>query len=650
MYAGEFMASSAYKKSSKKVYTMDSDEVNMWLNRINLSLKWREPYEKVWNRVLDYFKGKYFNVLTEDEQICVNMVYPHVKVVIPSIYSRNPDVIVIPRRREQYNDDMARKRAEIMQNLLRYLLKSLDIKSEVKLCILDGILTGHAWVKTGYSTEFEKINEEDKKDQSVISTILQKMGIKEKDDDEEPDDFQPNEKIVAERPWALRASPWDMIVPALSRRPEELAWIGERIIRPYEEVMENEDYDTSGLKPSANANELLASLRGGKYNKIPIADDAKYCILYEIWCGESEQVYTFCEGHKKALETKDSEYTMLDSRYHPYVMLRFNETPDEFYPMSDIEPAEPQLLELNETRSQMVNHRKRYNRRYITKPGALDPQAKADLKVGADGTIVELTPTYAEDPIDGIIYPVQDANLPPEVYQVETRVKDDIYTILGTSDYASRASGGARTATEASIISSQTQNRVQERIDLIESFVNQIVRNIAQISQKYLDAQQLEPILGEDAIFWVQLHSRKEIQGEYSFSIVYGSSTPINKDVDRSQFMQFYAMAKDDPMYDQEKLRLELVRKFDLENPESWLVLELQQQIEQTRAIALKNAALGTPASTNAPQSPQSLGRVPRPDSGQKLPTGQPMGLAAARPIEPGAPVVPGGTGGTNLA
>jgi hypothetical protein len=315
--------------------------------------------------------------------------------------------------------------------------------------------------------------------------------------------------------------------------------------------------------------------------------------------------------------------------------------------MSDIEPAEPQILELNETRSQMVTHRRRYNRRYVTKPGAFDPQAKADLKAGADGTIVELTPTYAEDPIDAIVYPVQDAPLPPEVYAVETRVKDDIYTILGTSDYASRASGGARTATEASIISSQTQNRVQERIDLIESFVNRIVRNLAQISQKYLDAELLEPILGEDAIFWVQLHSRKEIQGEYSYSIVYGSSTPINKDVDRSQFMQFYAMAKDDPMYDQEKLRLELVRKFDLENPETWLVTELQDQLEQTRTMALKNLMLGDGASTNAPQSPQSLGRVPRPDSGQKLPTGQPAGLGAARALEP---EVPGGTGGTNLA
>jgi len=60
----------------------------------------------------------------------------------------------------------------------------------------------------------------------------------------------------------------------------------------------------------------------------------------------------------------------------------------------------------------------------------------------------------------------KNAQLPPEVYAVESRVKDDIYTILGTSDYASRASGGARTATEASIISLQTQNRVRE-IDLL---------------------------------------------------------------------------------------------------------------------------------------------------------------------------------------
>lgn len=638
------MATKAYgqKKSDK----LDSDDVKDWFNKINMSLKWREPYEDTWNRILDYFKGKYFKVLTDQDQVCVNMVYPHVKVVIPSIYSRNPDVIVIPRRKEAYNDDLIRKRAEIMQNLLRYLLKSLDLKSEVKLCILDGILTGHAWVKTGYDTEFETINEETDKKKSVISSLLQTLGINE-EEDEEANEFQSNEKIVAERPWALRTSPYDMIVPALSRRPEELPWIGERIIKPYDEVMSNENYDTNGLKPSSSGNDLLASLRGAKYKNIPIADNVKYSVLYEIWCGETRKVYTFAEGHNKPLEEKDSEYTFLDSRYHPYIMLRFNETPDEFYPMSDIEPAEPQLLELNDTRSQMVTHRKRYNRRYVTKPGAFDPQAKADLRLGEDGTVVEITPTYADDPLETTIQPVIDAPLPPEVYAVESRVKDDIYTILGTSDYASRASGGARTATEASIISSQTMNRVQERIDLIESFVNRIVRNLAQISQKYLSIELVEPIVGEDAIFWVQFHSNKEIQGEYSYSIVYGSSTPINKDVARSQFMQFYAMAKDDPMYDQEKLRLELVRNFDLENPESWLVKELEDQIEQTRVMALRNIALGAGDSKDAAGSSQSLGRVPRPGTGDKLPTGQPRGLGAARDLEP---EVPGGPGGTSLA
>lgn len=634
-------AKADYKKKSK----LSGEETSKWLDDISMSLVWRKPYEDVWDRVLDYFKGKYFKVLTDEEQICVNMVYPHVKVVIPSIYSRNPDVVVIPRRRDSVSDDIVRKRAQNMQSLLRYLLKSLDIKSEIKLCILDGILTGHAWVKTGYDTEFEKIAQEDYSEKSVITNLLEKMGISE--EDEEESEFQSNEKIVSERPWALRTSPYDMIVPALSRRPEELPWISERIILPYEQVMDNPDYDTDGLKPTSNANELLSSLRGAKYNKIPLADKMQYVVLYETWCGKSGQVYTFADGHRrKPLEVKDSEYTFLDSRYHPYRMLRFNETPDEFYPMSDIEPAEPQLLELNETRSQMVTHRRRYNRRYITKPGAFDTNAKADLKAGADGAVIEVTSTYQDEPIESIMQPVTDANLPPEVYAVETRTKDDIYTILGTSDYASRASGGARTATEASIISSQTQNRVQERIDLIETFVNGIIRNLAQICQKYLDAEQIAPILGDDAVYWVQLNSRREIQGEYIYNIVYGSSTPINKDVDRAQFLQFYTLTKDDPMYDQEKLRLELARKFDLENPESWLSIEIQEQLEQARSIVLRQTALGAGGSKNRAATSQSAGRVPRPAAADTLPTGQPAGLGAARSMEP---EVPGGTGGTAI-
>lgn len=625
---------------------LSEEDVKKWMRQIYLSLAWRKDYEDTWDRIIGMLKSKYFDKLSDEDRICVNMVHPHVRVVVPAIYSRNPDVLVSPKKFDSLaSAELITKRAEVIQRVLKYLVKELDLKTEVKLCIIDAILTGQACVKTGYETEFSE-DERDLVKPTLISELLVSLGIKEKPAEKpEEEEYLTNQKITYEQPWALRVSPYDVIVPVLSRRPEELYWIGERIIHPYDQVMANDRYDTKGLKPSANANQLLASLRGYKHKSLNYGDDCQYVILYEIWDGIEKSVITLAEGHNKPLEVKDSEYTFLDSKYHPYRFLRFNEVPDEFYPESDIEPAEPQLEELNETRTQQMAHRKRYNRKYISKPGAFDPTAKQQLKEGEDGTVVEHSNILLDTPISEIIYPIADAAMPADVYAFETRIKDDIFTILGTSDYASQASGGARTATEANIIATQSRFRVEERIDLVGQFVGGIVRNLAQIAQKFMTPEQIKDIVGMDALYWVQLQRDADIRGEFLYDIVYASSAPINREVDREQFAQFYGMAANDPYYNQIKLRLELARKFALDNPESWLEPKIAEIIEKQRLAAAKQGIL-LEGVINRPGSRQAQSSVNGRTGVERLPTGQPSGL----PGDLGEAPVPGGSGGTNLA
>lgn len=629
---------------------LDETDVMKMLNEINFSLKWRKSYEDKWDRTIGYLKGQFFDSFDDEDRICVNLIRPHVNVVIPAVYSKNPDVIVSPRKEIDNEDELCLKRAEIMQNLLRYYLKELDIKTEVKLCILDAIMTGLGWAKTAYSTEFENIEEVDKEDKITLVAKITKMFSGKSDDSNESDDEESelsySDKIISESPWAMRVSPFDIIVPSLSRRETELGWITERIILPYEEVMEMEDFDVSGLKPSANANELLAKLRGGGYKKSPDGDGINFSILYERWNRDTQQVITLAEGHKKALQVKDSEYTFLDTNHHPYVSLRFGEITDEFYPQGDIEPAEPQIKELNEIRTQMTRHRKRYNRRYIARPGAFDEAAKADLKSGEDGTVIEHSNIYLEDPIGDLIEPIMDAPLPPEVYQIEARVKDDMFTILGTSDYASSTQQGARTATEASIIATQSRFKVEERIDQVGTFVGRIIRNIAMIAQKYMSADQVADILGDDSVYWKQLTSRRQIQGEFSYDVVYGSTTPIDRATELEKYMQFFGIVRDDPMYNQIKVRLELVRKNNYAYPESWLQPAVAQIIEKQRLAAVKTGALlGYPANALG-MNPTAGGSV-QSTGANKLPTGQPRGLPGDLG---GAPAAAGGNGGTALA
>jgi hypothetical protein len=623
-------------------------EIHNFFQKKNVSLAWRKPYEDVWERNKNYLKTKFFPELEKSdylEKICVNMVHPHVRVVVPAIYSKNPDILVNPRRKDEELFELLSKRAATFQKVLKYYIKELDLKSEFKLSILDGVLAGHAWMKVGYETQFENLDLED--NSTIIDKMLTKIGLQPKEEDEH---LFTNVKITSENPWALRTSYKDIVVPALSRRDSELGWIAERFILPYEEVMENPDFDTKGLKPNANANNLLAKIRGASYDpkNLPDGNKEEYVIFWEVWKRKDKTVCVIAEDHyENYLQEKESAYTYLDSKFHPYFMLRFNEIPDEFYPDSDITPAEPQMLELNETRTQMINHTRRFNRKYAAKPGALTPEAKTALREGEDGVIIEVSEQYSEDPVTSTIMPIIDAPLPPEVFAVESRVKDDIFTILGTQDYASQSSGGARSATEAQIIAAQSRFRVEERIDLIGEFAGKVIKAVGQICLKNIDKEKAMQILGLEGVYWRQYNDDEDIRGEFEYDVIYGSTTPVSKEIEREQYFQFFSMANGNPIFNQLKISLELANRFRdylMDDPETYLEPKIAKMLQIQLVQAIMAGEVGPQGSTNGTGSNSAPGRVPDPG---KRKQGNLRERQASGGMSGSKPRTPGGKGGT---
>ena len=59
---------------------------------------------------------------------------------------------------------------------------------------------------------------------------------------------------------------------------------------------------------------------------------------------------------------------------HPFEMLRNYEVSDHFYPLGDVCQIESLQLELNQTRTQMMNHRKRFQRKWLYEKRRLRPR------------------------------------------------------------------------------------------------------------------------------------------------------------------------------------------------------------------------------------------------------------------------------------
>lgn len=559
-------------------YNLTSDEIKVWRQRIRASEEWRKPQQDKWERHLGYLKNKFFKYEAAEDQICVNLVHPFVRVVIPATYAKNPDIEVKPRRTE------FTALAENVEEVLRYFFGELKIKEELKLVLFDSIMFGHGWLKMGYQTDFDQAQVDEKLPliQQMMQSLM-KMAVGNSVTPEEEYAMARSASILEEAPWACRVSIWDMFVPAFSKRNNSLPWIAERIIVPTIDVKNNPEYEnTKDLKPSTDIEKLLQAHDARSKNvKFTIADeDLQYNVLYEIHDVRRNRVCTIADDYDKQLAHKDQGYSFLANRY-PYQMLGFNFVSDEFYPMSDIEPWEPQQLELNKTRSQMIRHRKRFNRKYVTKEGAFSEEEMAKLKSGEDGAIVQTT----DDSVEAAIQPLKDAPLPAETYAVELRIKADIDEIGGVSGYQKgTVASGAKTATEASIVESNSRARADERLDVMTTYVQSVARDLALICLKYLSQDEVAKIVGEEeAQNWITLDDNEELERELMFNIDVGSTAPVNREVERQQSMELYAMVKDDPVFDLLQPRIDLLKKFRIKDYKRWINEKMLPLVMQKR-------------------------------------------------------------------
>ena len=135
----------------------------------------------------------------------------------------------------------------------------------------------------------------------------------------------------------------------------------------------------------------------------------------------------------------------------PFVMLRNYDVPDYFYPMGDLEAIESLQEELDKTRSQLVNARKRYARKYLFHERSFGPEGREALEADDDGRLVPVVDENKS--LNEVVIPMPQTPLSPEIYNYSAIIEQDINTVSGVSEYARGSMPEIRrTATEASII------------------------------------------------------------------------------------------------------------------------------------------------------------------------------------------------------
>lgn len=524
------------------------DRLKLMRSEIERSKEYRREREEDWKRYVDLYRGKHVaKGMGIQDRVIVNIIFATKNVIAPSVAINNPKFIVNPL------DEDSQDQALLTEEILNSIWRQHKYQDEIRLAVDDWILTGHGWVKCLFKdkadepkivTEVEYDPSPNTREDYPESAVV---GVDDRDPAVEGQTESEATDIWSDRPYPERVSPFDMFVDPDARSMRDLRWIAQRIWRPRADVQADERYDRKARMEVGTA-DRYGTGSGQEGNENPNSGPNDYVEVIEFYDIKRNEMATFAMGGTSRDEQAIGAYlikpqTVVAADPHPFKMLRNYEVPDQFYPMGEVEQIEPQQLELNEVRTQMLNHRKRFARKYAYMEDYFDERGTAALQSDVDGTIVPIKDGVPGGAA-GAVAALPAIPTPPEIYSQNDVIQDDINKISGVNDYMRGMPDTRirRTATEAAMIQDSANARSSDKLVKVESFLCEVAEGIVKLMQQFMTGQAVARIVGVAGTAWIN-YDRDYLQGSFSYEIEGGSTQPRNESFRRQSAMQLMDIA-----------------------------------------------------------------------------------------------------------
>jgi len=496
--------------------TSNTELITKYRNKIEQSRRWRreENYDDLWRRMIDMYRGKHYRTISEEDRLLVNMAFATINVISPSVSVNYPKIVVNAK-----NVDDA-PRAIITEEIVNYWWRHFECQREFRRAVKDMLIVGHGWLKTGYRFVETQEGEYDNADELAT-----------------PESITESELIITEdRPFVERVSAFDIFVDADATSMSDIRWIAQRIRRPLEEVKKDKRYNSAARTDAApshyskwSSDDWRGDLRPRRSEK----PEDSYVEIWEFYDIDRGTVSVFCDGGDKFLVNPTK---MPFAFGHPFVMLRNYDVPDIFYPMGELEAIEPLQMELNQTRTQMMNHRKKFSRKYLYKESAFDQLGRSALESDEDNVMV---PVVSDEALGGVVTAFPAVINPPEFYNQSSLIIGDIDRISGVSEFQRGAvSEIRRTATESSLLQDAANARTSDKLAVVEQAIAEVGRRMMQLAQQFMTGEQVARVTGKDGEpMWVTF-DRDYLAGDFDFEVAAGSTQPHNESFKRQMALQ----------------------------------------------------------------------------------------------------------------
>jgi hypothetical protein len=519
-----------------------------WETNIARAKKVRKNWKDLFrvDMAREYMDGKQNPGYPAEEWITINQIYSHLKAQLPSLYSADPYFYVRLRRSFSPNPMMIalwEKRGKIRQSYLNYLKEELNLKEKARLCIQDGQFA-YGVAKVHYKAD--EIENPD-----FGNAMLADDGDFLSDEETGSPIMEPETIPINERYVITRIHPDDFLWDEDASTLEDTwKWVAQCIRMPLSEAKKDKRFNKAALKKLEGKGEVKdedskrreerkkGDVKGrSEYddNRPKVKKQDEIVVLWEIYEIDKKKWHVIAEGGDAPLVT--GEPLPPGTEKHPFAILRFTVRDDSPYPHPPISPGIDPQKEFNLSRSRILKHRKRFNRKYEANISMMteDPDTElSKLESGDDGTYIKVNQT-------GAIAPIKDAPLDQMGYIEINYLKSDLIELLGGATEESRGIAGAESATQASILDKRLEIKEGDSMSMVIDFVKVIARKLDQLVQTHITKDEAVRVTGPQGEFWemVRVADYDQIEGEYEYAVNVGSTVPRMPHVERSQWMAF---------------------------------------------------------------------------------------------------------------
>lgn len=510
------------------------DRSKDYREEVQRARNWRknQGYDELWSKLSDLYRGKIHpqDVNDGEDVVAINMAFSTINVMYPSVSAGIPSVEV---RANDPEDDRA---AVLVEEVLKYAWEHHNFHPAFRKTAKDFLMYGHGWLKVGwlYTEEQVPMSDQDRaaefiqmRDQVNEAAQVQPELAPELPSDE---DIAANLStstyhVVEDRPFVEQISIRDMFVNPEATHLDDARWVAQRVLRPLDEAKADRAY-TQSVRKKLTGTHMTHDSTDPRAEGLEDADGN----MVEIW-----EFYDLVDNVMCifSLESDSGEYLVKPGKMpykfgHPFEMVRNYDVPDMFYPIGDLEQIWTLQQELDKTRSEMLNYRAAYARKYLVRAAALKRGDVEKLTSRVDGEAIVVE--NDEIPLHDVVQPVPINALDPALFNWSGQIQSDIQEVTGVSEYARGSlSAAKRTATEASLIQDALNARSGEKLSIIEDLASNVARKVLQVMQQFLTGEQVARIFGPDGQQHWLPYDNESIQGEFDFAVEAGSTQPNNE-------------------------------------------------------------------------------------------------------------------------